>query len=459
MSGSDVSHPVSGTSDRPQRRGPAEVVGLTVRSLLVTMVVVLPSFWTMGQIGRWWTPPLAAVILAVMLAVSLPRAVAAVQPRYWLGSALGLLVSTVLAGVASVLVVMDGRPRIAGAIVFAVLAGVTVWLRRFRAPGRAVGLMAGLPLMAVLVAPMPSHMSWSVTVWVLVSAVVAGLWAGAIAFLSVRVVAGDRPRPGGSAPESGTRPSKSAKPRVLSSTRMALQQTVAVGLAFLAAQWVDASHVVWPVLTALIVLSNNRGRGDVLWKGAQRLVGALIGTAAATAVVGLWPAGDVRAIVVVFALIALAAALRPFGYVYWAACVTAGLAFLYGYLGQGGMGMLSHRLIGIVVGGVIAIVVAWFLLPVRTIDVVRSRIAAVRRAMSDVEVLRERGEDPTLSLATLQDSCHQLSQLLPATRAARVLGIGPVRTLATTVQDTLDQASQLSADLDFPENPGYVGSG
>jgi len=224
---------------------------------------------------------------------------------------------------------------------------------------------------------------------------------------------------------------------------MALQQSVAVGLAFLAAQWVDASHVVWPVLTALIVLSNNRGRGDVLWKGAQRLVGALIGTAAATAVVGLWPAGDVRAIVVVFVLIALAAALRPFGYVYWAACVTAGLAFLYGYLGQGGMDVLTHRLIGIIVGGVIAIVVAWFLLPVRTIDVVRSRIAAVRRAMSDVEALRERGEDATLSLATLQDSCRQLSQLLPTTSAARVLGIGPVRTLAITVQDTLDQASQL----------------
>jgi len=222
---------------------------------------------------------------------------------------------------------------------------------------------------------------------------------------------------------------------MMSSTKLGIQQAVAVGLAFLAAQWVDAAHVVWPVLTVLIVLNNNRGRGDVLWKGAQRLVGALIGTAAATAVVGVWPAGDSRAIVVVFCLIALAAALRPFGYVYWAACITAGLAFLYGYLGQGGMDMLSRRLLGIAVGGVIAIAVTWFVLPVRTTDVVRLRIGAVHRAIAD-------GVDDASALA---QACDQLAQMLPIVRVARVLGIGPMRGLADTVEQTLEKARAVLA--------------
>jgi len=406
-------------------------------SMLATMVVVLPSFWTMGQIGRWWTPPLAAVILAVMLAVSLPRAFAAVKPKNWLGSSIGLLTSTVLVTIASVWVMMGGSSRIAGAAVFAVFAGVTVWLRRFDAMGRAVGLVAGMPLIAVLVASMPSRMSWGLIGWVVVAAVAAAAWTLAIAFLVARgaqtLIEEVTPDPR-SAGTGSTR-------RMLSSTRLALQQTVAVGLAFLAAQLVDASHLVWPVLTVLIVLSNNRGRGDVLWKGAQRLAGALIGTAVATVLVGLWPAGDARAIVVVFCLIALAAALRPFGYVYWAACVTAGLAFLYGFLGQGGMDMLSRRLMGIIVGGAIAVLVSWFLLPVRTSDVVRLRMGAVRRAMADVAVARNSGEDAASQVVSLQESCRQLTEMLPTLKVARVLGIGPVRTLAGTVDEVLLKAT------------------
>jgi len=320
--------------------------------MLGTLVVVLPAFWTMGQIGRWRAIPLAAIVVAVMLGLSLPRAVAAISTSDWPPAAAALLVVTFIATVASAWVAANGWPRIAGATVYSLVAGFAVWLRRYGRVWRAVALFAQLPLIAVLVAPIPSSLTGNLLLWVVVSAITALTWAGATAYLMNRPDPGERP--GGNGPR-----------RLQASTRMSVQLIIAVAVAFGAGQVVDEKHIVWPVLTALIVLNNNRGREDVLRKGAQRLTGALAGTAAATVLVSLWPPGDTRSVVAIFVVIAVAAAVRPFGYVYWAACVTAGLSFLYGYLGEGGMDTLTRRLAGIAVGGVIAVLTAWFVAPVK----------------------------------------------------------------------------------------------
>jgi len=265
---------------------------------------------------------------------------------------------------------------------------------------------------------------------VTISALAAGLWAFAAAYLS-----GDAT----SLPVAITAPS--LKPRMLSGTRMAIQLSVAIGLAFGAAQVIKLDHLVWPVLTALIVQSNNRGRGDVLWKGTQRLIGALVGTAVATALVGLWPAGDSRSVVAIFVLIGIAAALRPFGYVYWAACVTAGLAFLYGFLGQGGMSELGQRLIGITVGGIIAIAVAWFLLPVRTIDVVNSRMKSLGATLRAIGDARDQGTVPASLVTDMTTARSELAKLQPTLAAAKVLGIGEIRTMSDKVKELLAKAN------------------
>ena len=414
-----------------KRRGLS--VGLV--SALGTMVVVLPTFWTMGQLGRWWTVPLMSVVMAVMLGLSLPRALAAVPRAYWAEAAAGLLVATVVASVASVWVSAGGLWRIAGAVVFAALAGVTVWLRRFGALWQAVGVVSALPLFAVLVAPMPTALSWNLLLWVIVAALAASIWAFATAYLSGVEVA--------AAPKA-----MGPSGRMLSSTRMAIQLCLAIGLASGAAQVIKLDHLVWPVLTALIVQSNNRGRGDVLWKGTQRLIGALVGTAVATALVGLWPAGDSRSVVAIFVLIGIAAVLRPFGYVYWAACVTAGLAFLYGFLGQGGLGELGQRLIGITVGGVIAIAVAWFLLPVRTIDVAKSRMKALGITLRAIGDARDQGTVPASLVTEMTTARAELAKLQSTLAAAKVLGIGEIRTMSETVKELIAKAdtAYLSCD-------------
>ena len=433
---------MSGSDGGVRRR-----MGASVSAMTGVMVVVLPVFWTMGQLSHWWAPPLAAVIAAVMLGVSLPRAVGAVEVADWPVMGAGLLVATVLATVAAVWTAAGGAGRVAGAGLFAVVAGVTVWLRRFGRWGKAVGLGASLPLMAALVAPMPATLTWDLVGWVAAAGAAAVAWAFAVGWLAGGV-AGDGGGSGSVRPAGATqgRPAGATqgRRRMPASTRFGLQLGVAVGLAFAAAQLVDEHHVVWPVLTALIVLGNNRGRGDVVWKGAQRLVGALVGTAAATGLVGLWPVGDARSVVAVFGLIALGSALRPFGYVYWAGCVTAGLSFLYGYLGQGGMDVLSRRLLGILVGGVIAIAVAWFLLPVRTSDVVALRMAAVRRSLAAVTAARDSGAACAEATAALRADREQLAQMLPTVRAARLFGIGSVRSLEAGVRDVLARADAVS---------------
>ena len=66
-------------------------VSRALRAAVASTVVVLPVFWSMGQLGAWWSPPLDAVVFAVMLAVGLPRAVASLGAREFPAAAAALL--------------------------------------------------------------------------------------------------------------------------------------------------------------------------------------------------------------------------------------------------------------------------------------------------------------------------------------------------------------------------------
>ena len=417
------------------RRNVVIQVERSLRTAVGTAVVLLPVFWSMGQLYAWWNPPLDAVVFAVMLAVALPRALAALDTLD-LPRAAGALLLGAAAAVGCAMM-LDHQPwgRVTGAAVFSLGVALPLWLRRFGPAWRSSGTVAALPFLAVLVHPLPDPASWAFLGWMLVAAGIACAWAAAIHLLAASAVARTRPAT-----------SVSARSRHLAaSTRMAIQLALAVAAAFGFGQWTDPDHLVWPVLTVLVVHSANRGRGDVLWKGTERCAGALAGTLIATLLSNTLQPGDSVAIVAIFAILTLAAALREISYACRAACTTAALAFLYGYFGQGGTGLLAHRLLGVAVGAAIGIGAAWFVLPVRTTDITRLRIAALLAAAADLATSTSAGNPSQAALDRIAVADHDLAVLTLTLRAARRFGRGDARKLDNTVTHARTLANQVAA--------------
>jgi hypothetical protein len=89
-------------------------------------VVVLPVFWSTGQLHTWWSPPLDAVVFAVVLAVGLPRAVAPLGPRNLAAAVAGLLAGAAAAVGCGMLLGGTSWEKAAGAVFFAIGAALPV---------------------------------------------------------------------------------------------------------------------------------------------------------------------------------------------------------------------------------------------------------------------------------------------------------------------------------------------
>ena len=415
----------------------------SLRAALASTVVVLPVFWSMGQLRTWWSPPLDAVVFAVVLAVGLPRAVASLGPRNLPAAVAALLAGAAAAVGCGMLLGETSWEKAAGAVFFAIGVALPVWLRRFGPAGRTSGTVAAIPFLAVLVHPLPDRASWAFLGWMLLAAGIACAWAATIHLLTAP----------GPAPARPVTPARPAPRRAAPSTRMAIQLALAVGAAFAVGQWTDPDHLVWPVLTVLVVHSGNRGRGDVLWKGTERTIGALAGTIIATCLTGTLPPGDNLAIVAIFAILALAAGLREISYAYRAACTTAALAFLYGYFGQTGTSLLAHRLLGVLAGAALGIAAAWFVLPIRTTDVTRLRVGALLAAADDVATSTAAGAPDDAALDRLTASDRELAAVTPTLRAARRFGLGSARQLDRTVTRARVLAQEVTAIAARPPGP------
>ena len=139
---------------------------------------------------------------------------------------------------------------------------------------------------------------------------------------------------------------------------------------------------------------------------------------------------DKTPIVLIFVVLFVATWLRTISYAYWAAAVTAVLSLLNGYFGQSDTALLGDRLGAIALGAVIALSAAWFVLPVRTTDVFRRRVADVLAALTDyltalAEHLSASGQpavdDVRQQERRLEHALDQLEQVAPALRAHRRL--------------------------------------
>jgi hypothetical protein len=366
------------------------------------------------------------VITAVVIAATLARTQRGADAADRL---IGLGVLAVSAAAASETGSLLVRYPVVGDAVFTCAVAATIWIRRFGSRATKAGTVMVVPFVALLVTYVQGASAYGAghDLWSAVVAVIAGCAVAAVRWGGHR-----RPAPG-----------RAAAGRSKASTRMAAQMAAALALAFAAGHLWFPVHWTWIVLTAFIVCSGARGRGDVVHKGVLRAAGAAVGTIVATWIAGSFPPDDAVSVVIIFAVLGVAIWLRQFSYAYWAGCVTAVLSLLYGYFGENAAPLLRTRLEEIAIGAAVGIAASWFVVPVRTSDVLRRRLADVLAALSDV--LASRGD-----VTVFSDIVGQLELLSPALRAQRRLGHRQGADVIDAVRELVPAVRELS----FAAEPG-----
>lgn len=374
-------------------------------------------------------PQVGSGVLAVVLCLALARSHLARDLRGRVEAAVALPVVGLLA--AGVGMLLQRAPWL-GATVFVGAMFVSIWLRRFGDAARRLGSLIALPLVALLVTPHAAAGAGpmaAVAMPVLIG-LLALFWVGAFQLLARRV--------GLAAPErAGARPSAPARARAgneagsqpVASTRMALQMAVALALSFVIGYVFFAERWAWIVLTAFLVTSGNRGRLDVAYKSVLRVGGAAAGTLLAMALGARVGAHDAATVALILGAVFIGVWLRPIGYAWWALCVTVALALLQGFSGAPALAILWPRLAEIVIGAVIGVASAWWLLPVRSSDVLRRRIADALAALSDaLDTAGGEGVDGAVdtrsrehAAAAFGAALEAVEQVAPAFRVARAI--------------------------------------
>lgn len=384
-----------------------------LRSAAMTMAAVLATFGTAVGLKEAAGFDSSLVILAVVLALTLARRDHGATIRTYAISLVRLVVVALLAGLVGTVLLHEES---VGDALLVLGLSVPIWLRRFGPVWSKIGSLASLPFLAILVSPVAVSASGGGPLWAPVMAVVAFTWVSLMQYAATRI---------GLIPPEKSAPARAAKPstrRLSASTSMAAQMAVALALAFLVGRTAFGDHWSWVVLTAFIVCSGNQGRGDVVYKGILRVIGGIAGTLVATLIAGHTSTGQYSSIVAIFVILALSSWLRTINYAFWAGGITAVLALMYGYFGQSGTALLDERLLGILVGGILAIASSWFVFPVRTRDVARGRLASTLRALQ--EFLADAREGPADARPTLS-ALTVLHGIAPTLRAHRLISRRP----------------------------------
>jgi uncharacterized membrane protein YccC len=295
-----------------------------------------------------------------------------------------------------------------GAVVFVAGMAGAIWLRRFGGEARQLGAVIMLPLVAILIVPVSVHSSagrWVDLLLVLLAGLVAFCWV-LVADALLRQLA-RLPTTTEQEVDPPTRAQQDGK--LASSTRMAVQMAVALAAAFLLGKLGFAQHWRWVVITAFIVSSQSAGREDAVHKSFLRLGGALAGTVLAAALQYIAASHGAQAAVLIFVALFVGVWLREVNYAFWAASITLILALLQNADDQLVLFMLCMRLVAILAGALCAVAAAWWVLPIRTEDVVRRYLADALLALEGVATAHASAEDERAR--AIQLLAHRLAQL------------------------------------------------
>ena len=328
------------------------------------------------------------------------------------------------ASAAVITTLMTGHWYLLGDVLFALGATAPIWGRRFGPGYSALGALVTIALVSSLITSAPPDVDRSIQ-WSL------PLFAAAVGALAYAALTLARARGRNAARRTTSVPARksAAKQRPSPSTRMAIQMLTALAESMIAGRMLFEVHWTWVVLTTFVVASGTRSRGDVAYKAVLRVAGALIGSTLAMPLgLSLRP-HSAGPLVAVFVVLVVATFLRPIRYAIWAAGITSTLALLYSYDGLNAPELLATRCAAILLGGLIGVGAAWFVLPIRTYPVIYRRLtvvaAAIRQILADLgSGTHPNSPDPRLSVALVElrqvtapaTAHHRLRQLRPRRR-------------------------------------------
>ena len=221
-------------------------------------------------------------------------------------------------------------------------------------------------------------------------------------------------------------PRRPARKGVQPQTRLTAQLAAAMAAAFAAGHLAFPHHWAWTVITAFVVCSGARSRGDVVHRSGLRVTGAFAGAVTGTLAAHLVAGEPLLAVTVILGYLFVGTWLRDVTYAVWAFCVTSLLAVLYSLNGDHGTGaLLLQRPEGILLGSACGILAASFVLPLRTRTVMRARAARTLQALQDLlTAARDPAPDRTALRTLARDAdraCRDLDTAAAAPRARRAL--------------------------------------
>jgi hypothetical protein len=381
-----------------------------LREAIVTMLAALATMFCALALD----PEPGPAILAIVLCVSLSRSQLDRDRRGRWEAAVTL--PAVSLGALGVGLLLLHAPWL-GAALFVIAMSLSIWLRRFGPLVRRAGSLIALPFVVILTTPyMPTTRVSPTTALALpiVVALLALFWA-TLFHVAARRLHWLSPTPI-QTKDARAPVSRTSSLRPIASTRMAIQMAIALAVAFVVGYAVFADRWAWIVLTAFIVGSGNQGRLDVAYKSVLRVLGAGAGTLFALAFAG-HRASDTATVTLMLAAVFMGIWLRPLGYAWWALFVTLALALLQGFEGPSAGQILSLRLEEIVIGAIIGVAAAWFVLPVRSTSVLRLRIADALAALGEALDPSNTTRQPDNFVMAM----NRVESVAPAFRASRLL--------------------------------------
>lgn len=153
-------------------------------------------------------------------------------------------------------------------------------------------------------------------------------------------------------------------------TRQAVQASLAVAIAAAAGLLLSVEHYTWAALTAFIIFLGTSTRGDITAKAIYRAIGTLTGMVLAIPIVLATGAHPIVVIGIALLCCAVGYYLMSVSYVYLMLCTSLAVSEMYNIMGQFNSAFAAIRIAEVLVGSIVAVLVATLVVPISTTDAI-----------------------------------------------------------------------------------------